>query len=71
MNILRQVSTPSNATYISEKNGVEIQHNISTSVSDPVPDPVPPPEFPFLEFPCMEVVSQSQIDILAFQIRWI
>ena len=59
MNILREV--PSNATYISE-NGVEIQHNISTSVSDPVPDIVPSPDFPFLEFPLMEVVNQSQID---------
>ena len=45
MNILRKVPTPSNATYISE-NGVEIQHNIFTSVSDPVPDPVPSPDFP-------------------------
>ena len=50
MNILRKVPTPSNATYISE-NGVEIQHNISTSVSGSVPDPVPSPDFPFLEFP--------------------
>ena len=61
MNILRQIPTPSNATYISE-NGVEIQYNISTSVSDPVPDPVPSPDFPFQEFPFMEVVNQSQID---------
>ena len=61
MNILRKVPTPSNATYISE-NGVEIQHNIFTSVSDPVPDPVPSPDFPFLEFPLTEVVNQSQID---------
>ena len=61
MNILRKIPTPSNATYISE-NGVEIQHNISTSVSDPVPDPVPSPDFPFLEFVLMEVVNQSQID---------
>ena len=55
---------PSNATYISE-NGVEIQHNISTSVSDPVPDPVPSPDFPFLEFPLTEVVNQSQIDFVS------
>ena len=63
MNILRkvQIPTPSDVTYISE-NGVEIKHNISTSVSDPVPDPVPTPDFPFLEFPLMEVVTQSQID---------
>ena len=32
------------------------------SISDTVPDPVPPPEFPFLEFPLMEVVTQSQVD---------
>ena len=56
MNILRQIPTPSNATYISE-NGVEIQHNISTSVLDPAPDPVPSPDFPFLEFPLTEVVN--------------
>ena len=48
MNILRkvQIPTPSNAT----------------SVSDPVPDPVPTPDFPSLEFPLTEVVTQSQID---------
>ena len=44
-------------------NGIEIQHNISTSVSDPDPAPIPTPDFPFQEFPLMEVVSQSQIDI--------
>ena len=33
-----------------------------SSVSDPVPDPAPSPDFPFLEFPLMEVVNQSQID---------
>ena len=33
-----------------------------SSVSDPVPDPVPTPDFPFQEFPLMEVVNQSQID---------
>ena len=36
-------------------NGVEIQH------SDP--DPIPTPDFPFQEFPLMEVVNQSQTDI--------
>ena len=35
---------------------------IPSSVSDPVPDPVPTPDFPFQEFPLMEVVNQSQID---------
>ena len=43
-------------------NGVEIQHNTSTSVSDPDPAPILPPDFPFQEFPLTEVVSQSQID---------
>ena len=43
-------------------NGVEIQHNISTSVSDPDPTPIPTPDFPFQEFPLTEVVNQSQID---------
>ena len=35
---------------------------IPNSVSDPAPDPVPTPDFPFQEFPLMEVVTQSQID---------
>ena len=35
---------------------------IPSSVSDPVPDPTPSPDFPFQEFPLMEVVNQSQID---------
>ena len=59
MNILRKV--PSNAIHISE-DGVEIQNNTSTSVLGSVPDPVPSPDFPFLEFPLMEIVNQSQID---------
>ena len=29
---------------------------IPSSVSDPAPDPVPTPDFPFQEFPLMEVV---------------
>ena len=52
MNILRKVhnpNNPSNATILSE-DGIEI----STSV--------PTPDFPFTEFPSMEVVSKSQID---------
>ena len=32
------------------------------SVSDPAPDPVPTLDFPFQEFPLMEVVNQSQKD---------
>ena len=43
-------------------NGVEIQHNTSTSVSDPDPAPILSPDFPFQEFLLTEVVSQSQID---------
>ena len=35
---------------------------IPSSVPDPAPDPVPTPDFPFQEFPLMEVVNQSQID---------
>ena len=49
MNILKKVHNPSNAILISE-DGVEIQN------------PVPTPDFPFTEFPSMEVVIQSQID---------
>ena len=36
--------------------------SVSESVPDPVPDPIPTPDFPFQEFPLMEVVTQSQID---------
>ena len=36
--------------------------SVSESVPDPAPDPVPTPDFPFQEFPLMEVVNQSQID---------
>ena len=72
MNILRSI--PKNDAILISEYGEEIQsieqpkqsRNIPdtpTSVSDPVPDPVPPPEFPFTEFPSMEVVTQSQIDI--------
>ena len=61
MNILRKVHTPSNAIILSE-DGVEIQNNTSTSTSDPAPASVPTPDFPFTEFPSMEVVTQSQID---------
>ena len=61
MFVLKQVQNPNNAIKFSE-NGVEIQHNTSTSVSESVPAPVPSPDFPFQEFPLTEVVSQSQID---------
>ena len=52
---------PSDDILLSD-NGVEIQHNISTSVSDPDPAPILSPDFPFQEFPLTEVVNQSQID---------
>ena len=55
---------PSNDILFSD-NGVEIQHNIPTSVSDPDPAPILSPDFPFLEFPLTEVVDQSQIDYLS------
>ena len=61
MNILRKVQNPSNAIILSE-DGVEIQNDTSTSTSDPAPVAVPTPDFPFTEFPSMEVVIQSQID---------
>ena len=52
---------PSNDILFSD-NGVEIQHNTSTSVSDPDPAPILSPDFPFQEFPLTEVVNQSQKD---------
>ena len=58
MFILKKVQNPSNDILFSD-NGVEIQH----SVSDPDPAPIPSQDFPFQEFPLMEIVSQSQIDI--------
>ena len=57
MFILKKVQNPSNDILFSD-NGVEIQQ----SVPDPDPAPIPSPDFPFQEFPLMEVVSQSQID---------
>ena len=53
MNILRKVHNPNNATILSE-DGTE------TSTSDS--GSVPTPDFPFIEFPSTEVVTQSQID---------
>ena len=58
MYILKKVQDPNNAILLSE-DGEEIQH----SVSDPNPAPILSPDFPFQEFPLMEVVNQSQIDI--------
>ena len=53
MNILRKVHNPNNATILSEDGTV-------TSTSDS--GSVPTPDFPFIEFPSTEVVTQSQID---------
>ena len=61
MFVLKKIQDPSNAILLSE-DGVEIQHNTSTSVPDPDPAPIPSSDFPFQEFPLTEVVSQSQID---------
>ena len=61
MFILKKVQDPNNVILLSE-DGVEIQHNTSTSVSDPDPAPILSPDFPFQEFPLTEVVNQSQID---------
>ena len=61
MYILKKIQDPNNAILLSE-DGVEIQHNTSTSVSDPDSAPIPSPDFPFQEFPLTEVVNQSQID---------
>ena len=61
MFILKKVQDPNNAILLSE-DGVEIQHNTSTSVSDPDPAPILSRDFPFQEFPLTEVVNQSQKD---------
>ena len=61
MFILKKVQDPNNAILLSE-DGVEIQHNTSTSVSDPDPAPILSPDFPFQEFPLTEVENQSQKD---------
>ena len=62
MYVLRKFQgNPSNILF--SDNGVEIQHNTSTSVPGPDPTPILTPDFPFQEFPLTEVVEQSQIDI--------
>ena len=61
MFVLQKIQDPNNAILLSE-DGVEIQHNTSTSFPESVPVPVPSPDFPFQEFPLTEVVTQSQID---------
>ena len=61
MFILKKVQDPNNTILLSE-DGIEIQHNTSTSVSGPDPAPILSPDFPFQEFPLTEVVNQSQKD---------
>ena len=58
MYVLKKFQGKPNDDILFSDNGVEIQH----SVSDPDPAPIPTPDFPFQEFPLMEVVNQSQID---------
>ena len=62
MYVLKKFQGNPSSNILFSDNGVEIQHNTSTSVSDPVPAPIPTPDFPFKEFPLTEVVNQSQID---------
>ena len=62
MYVLRKFQGNPSGDILFSDNGVEIQHNTSTSVSNPDPAPIPTPDFPFQEFPLTEVVNQSQID---------
>ena len=62
MYVLKKFQGNPNDDILFSDNGVEIQHNTSTSVSDPDPAPILSPDFPFQEFPLTEVVNQSQID---------
>ena len=62
MYVLRKFQGNPSDNILFSDNGVEIQHNIPTSVSDPDPAPILSPDFPFQEFPLTEVVNQSQID---------
>ena len=59
MYVLKKFQGKPNDDILFSDNGVEIQH----SVPGPDPTPIPTPDFPFQEFPLMEVVKQSQIDI--------
>ena len=63
MYVLRKFQGNPSGNILFSDNGVEIQHNTSTSVSDPDPAPILSPDFPFQEFPLTEIVKQSQIDI--------
>ena len=59
MYVLKKFQGKPNNDILFSDNAVEIQH----SVPGPDPTPIPTPDFPFQEFPLMEVVKQSQIDI--------
>ena len=59
MYVLKKFQGNPNDDILFSDNGVEIQH----SVPGPDPTPIPTPDFPFQEFPLMEIVKQSQIDI--------
>ena len=63
MYVLRKFQGNPSGDILFSDNGVEIQHNTSTSVPGPDPTPIPTPDFPFQEFPLTEIVKQSQIDI--------
>ena len=63
MYVLKKFQGNPSGDILFSDNGVEIQHNPSTSVPGPDPAPIPTPDFPFQEFPLTEVVKQSQIDI--------
>ena len=59
MYVLKKFQGNPSSNILFSDNGIEIQH----SVPGPDPAPIPTPDFPFQEFPLMEVVKQSQIDI--------
>ena len=62
MYVLKKFQGNPSGDILFSDNGVEIQHNTSTSVPGPDPAPIPTPDIPFQEFPLTEVVNQSQID---------
>ena len=62
MYVLKKFQGNPSCDILFSDNGVEIQHNTSTSVPGPDPAPIPTPDFPFQELPLTEVVNQSQID---------
>ena len=63
MYVLKKFQGNPSGDILFSDNGVEIQHNTSTSVPGPDPTPIPTPDFPFQEFPLTEIAKQSQIDI--------